>query len=183
MKRSEFTFENQLFPVVLPCKSFLTPLRVGCSRDRVTFSVEDTLVIIEDVSIDNEYEFWNEISDFAYCASVLCISTFSSRPVKLHYDEFSPKTRNHIRGLFVKLWPRAITLTYFWNVVLRDQSPAMLITSLLELASTLQMVHATKYVVLFRKNKLFLGEQITSRKFGKSTHKTYQITLFDFLIA
>ena len=76
------------------CKSFLTPLRVGCSRDMVTFSVEDTLVIIEDVSIDNKYEFWNEISDFAYFASVLCISTFSSRPVKLHYDEFSPKTRS-----------------------------------------------------------------------------------------
>ena len=59
----------------------------------------------------------------------------------------------------------------------------MLITSLLEFVSTLQMVHATKYVVLSRKNKLFLGEQITSRKFGKSTYKKYQITLFEFLIA
>ena len=50
--------------------------------------------LIEDVSIDNEYEFQREISDFAYCASVLRISTFSSRPVMLHYDEFSPKTRS-----------------------------------------------------------------------------------------
>ena len=49
---------------------------------------------IEDVSIDNEYKFQNEISDFAYCASLLRISTFSSCPVKLHYDEFSPKTRS-----------------------------------------------------------------------------------------
>ena len=50
--------------------------------------------IIVNVSIDNEYEYENEISDFAYCASVLRIITFSSRPVKLHYDEFSPKTRS-----------------------------------------------------------------------------------------
>ena len=50
--------------------------------------------ILVNVSIDNEYEFQNEISDFAYCASVLRICTFSSRPVKLHYDEFSPKTRS-----------------------------------------------------------------------------------------
>ena len=49
---------------------------------------------IEDVSIDNEYEFSYEIRDFAYCASFLRISTLSSRPVKLHYDEFSPKTRS-----------------------------------------------------------------------------------------
>ena len=41
--------------------------------------------ILEDVSIDN---------NFAYCVSVLRISTFSSRPVKLRYDEFSPKTRS-----------------------------------------------------------------------------------------
>ena len=50
--------------------------------------------LIEEVSIDNEYDFYNEISDFAYCASVLHISTFSSRPVKLNYDEFSPKTQS-----------------------------------------------------------------------------------------
>ena len=71
------------------------------AHERLTFSVNDTIVIIEDVSIDNEleYEFWNEISDFAYCASVLCISTFSIRPVKLHYDEFSPKKSKWVERL------------------------------------------------------------------------------------
>ena len=52
------------------------------------------LLLLVNVSIDNEYEYENEISDFAYCASLLRIITFSSRPVKLHYDEFSPKTRS-----------------------------------------------------------------------------------------
>ena len=122
--------------------------------------------------------FQNSYSLSMLTSSIITIVSFT---LKVSLSREHP-TRNdvkkllhHIRGLFVKLWPRAITLTYFRNVVLRDHSPAMLITSLLELASTLQMVHAAKYVVLFRKNKLFLGEQITSRQFGKSTYKNTKL--------
>ena len=64
------------------------------NRYKHIITLPDSRGILEDVSIDNEYEYENEISDFAYCASVLRISTCSSRPVKLHYDEFSPKTRS-----------------------------------------------------------------------------------------
>ena len=46
----------------------------------------------------NEYEFLNEISDFAYCASVLRISTFSSRPVKFHQKLEVGRTKGKFRS-------------------------------------------------------------------------------------
>ena len=81
--------------ICAPCQSRGWGISKFCAARGLGFANPGaTLELLEDVSIDNEYEFQNEISDFAYCASVLRISTFSGRPVKLHYYEFSPKTRS-----------------------------------------------------------------------------------------
>ena len=70
--------------------------------------------------------------------------------------------------------PQPITLTYFWCVVLNKTSNAdNAITSLLELVSALQMVRATKYVVLFRKNKPVFRRAANIAKFGNRTNKKY----------
>ena len=68
----------------------------------------------ENVSTDSECNFDNKFTNWAHCTSVLCSCMYSTHSAKLHYDEFSSKSRSggtSLTGSPRHFWA---TLSSFW---------------------------------------------------------------------
>ena len=123
----------------------------------------------ENVSTDSECNFDNKFTNWAHCTSVLCSCMYSTHSAKLHYDEFSLKSRSggtSLTGSPRHFWP---TLSSFWFNVnnLQRKHP-----------SGSKVVHKSPVlpiVIFFYKHELEVSTYMTNAEpvFKYKMHSTY----------